>query len=103
MVKAEITFMFFAFAELSLAYLLAFTYKSKNPSASNSTDSYYKPYETSVSSLNLWQYASLLLYWGKMIFYGAALLTQLLAFMGYLYELNLAVWEIGVFIGVGSI
>ena len=44
-----------------------------------------------------------MLYWGKMIFYGAALLTQLLAFMGYLYELNIAVWEIGVFIGVGSI
>lgn len=85
-----------------MAYLITFRYHSKDWSGTL-TDSYYKPYEKSVNSLNLWYYASLMLHWSKIIVYGSALITEGLAFFGYFLETNIVVWELGVFIGIASI
>ena len=85
-----------------MAYLITFKFHSKDWSGTL-TDSYYKPFETSVNSLNLWQYASLMLHFSKMVIYGTAFVMQGLSFFGYLLELNIEVWELGVFIGISVV
>ena len=95
-------FLFYAFAEFIMAYLMTFRYHTKDWSGTL-TDSYYKPFATHVNSLNLWSYASLLLYYSKLGVFGAAFLLQGLSYFNSFLELNIEVWELGVFIGISIV
>lgn len=102
MLWSSVNFVIIALIEIFIAYLITFKYHSGDWSG-NKNDSYYKPFETNVSSFNLWKYASILLNWTKISVYGVAVLSQILAFFGFFLEINIIIWEIGVFIGIASI
>lgn len=89
--------------EIAFVYLNTFRYGARDWTSATTTDSYFKPYDTAVGGTNYWSLANMLNGYSKLAIYTVAFVTQILATVGIVPEINEMVWQYGVFYGMPTI
>jgi len=96
---ANINYLLMASVEIAATVLMMFRYKSVAWTG-DSTKTYYDIWATSFTDTNWWELANMVLDFGKLSLWGVAWIFQLLAVFGILNEINMLIWDWGIFVGV---
>jgi len=98
---ANVNYLLMASVEIAATVLLMFRYR-KVSWAGDSTKNYYTVWMETFggADTNWWEVGNMILDFGKLSLWGVAWIFQLLAVFGILSEINMLIWEWGIFVGV---
>ena len=96
---ANINYLLMASVEIAATVLFMFRYKSVSWTG-DSTKTYYDAWIPRDGETNWWEIGNMILDFGKLALWGVAWIFQLLAVFGILNEINMLIWDWGIFVGV---
>ena len=95
--QGQVTYLAIALENVLIAGLTSFYFRDKDYYGTDATKGFYNNWDAAGLGTNYWQYANMVLQYGRIAVFSVAFITQLLTMLGIAAPINTLVWTNGVF------